>query len=336
VSLSLNISSGLVYNYRRWRWEKRFETRRSRFSSRVVSKLDPDKLPARFLSFVYSTTNLGDEIQTIAQLGFISRGADIKAIDRELTHEYRGTRRVLVSNGWFLHNTGAWPPSRDIDPIFISMHIAKPDLLTPENIAYFQKHEPIGCRDTHTLRLLQNAGIEAYFSGCLTLTLHNPYGDEERDIPAVICDSHLSEGRDYPPSAPRLLKKLVPEEILRKAIRVEQECSPANLLDYRRKAIMAEGLLDLYARARVVITSRLHCALPCIAMGTPVVFLHRNYDHDTRFDGLREYLNGFGPDNGQPYIDWAHPPKADITQLRALLEQSLTARLTRMRVCETN
>jgi Polysaccharide pyruvyl transferase len=328
VNLGINISTGLRYNCRRWLWEKRFEKRRSRFSSRLFCKLGPERSADRFLSFVYSRTNLGDEIQTIAQLGFIPQGASIKAIDRELTHRYRGGRRTLIANGWFLHNVRAWPPSRDVDPVFISMHIAKPEMLTPANIAYFQEHEPIGCRDTFTVRLLQDAGVEAYFSGCLTLTLRNPYKDDERDIPAIVSDSHLSDARDYPPSAPGLLKKLVPEEILRSAILVEQECSPAFALDYSRKALMAERLLDLYARARVVITSRLHCALPCIALGTPVIFLHRNYDNDTRFDGLREYLNGYGPGTERPSIDWSSPWKPDITQLRALLEHALAKRLT--------
>ena len=45
-------------------------------------------------------------------------------------------------------------------------------MLSPEGIAYLQKHAPIGCRDHYTLQLLQKHQIPAYFSGCLTLSLN--------------------------------------------------------------------------------------------------------------------------------------------------------------------
>ncbi len=35
----------------------------------------------------------------------------------------------------------------------------------------------------------------------------------------------------------------------------------------------AELVLLEYARAHCVVTSRLHCALPCVAFGTPVIFV---------------------------------------------------------------
>ncbi|MHB9292886.1 hypothetical protein Holit_01999 [Hollandina sp. SP2] len=44
-------------------------------------------------------------------------------------------------------------------------------MLSPAGIKYLKKHEPIGCRDYGTVKLLGKYGINAYFSGCLTLTL---------------------------------------------------------------------------------------------------------------------------------------------------------------------
>jgi hypothetical protein len=52
--------------------------------------------------------------------------------------------------------------------------------------------------------------------------------------------------------------------------------------------------LKLYSEASLVITSRLHCALPCVAFGTPVLFLHRNMKSDCRFDSLLCNLLGDG------------------------------------------
>jgi polysaccharide pyruvyl transferase WcaK-like protein len=54
----------------------------------------------------------------------------------------------------------------------------------------------------------------------------------------------------------------------------------------------AEALLERYARARLVITSRLHGALPCLALGTPVIFVHRDLD-SPRFSGLLDYLRAY-------------------------------------------
>ena len=56
---------------------------------------------------------------------------------------------------------------------------------------------------------------------------------------------------------------------------------------------MAESLLKKYARAKLVITSRIHCALPCLAMGTPVIFVNGfdSFVDSCRFDGILELFN---------------------------------------------
>lgn len=52
----------------------------------------------------------------------------------------------------------------------------------------------------------------------------------------------------------------------------------------------ARGLLEIYEQADLVLTSRIHCALPCLGMGTPVV-LFVNDEWDLRFPGLIDWLN---------------------------------------------
>ena len=49
----------------------------------------------------------------------------------------------------------------------------------------------------------------------------------------------------------------------------------------------ARKLLLDYGRASMVITTRIHCALPCSGMDTPVLFVHGN-DGDGRYRGLIE------------------------------------------------
>ena len=53
----------------------------------------------------------------------------------------------------------------------------------------------------------------------------------------------------------------------------------------------ARSLLNSYSSASLVITSRLHCALPCLAMGTPCIFVSEDtLKNDGRFNGLYELL----------------------------------------------
>lgn len=59
---------------------------------------------------------------------------------------------------------------------------------------------------------------------------------------------------------------------------------------FEERVQMAEQLLAQYANARLVITSRLHAALPCLAFGTPVLFVVENVN-DPRFSGNLELLN---------------------------------------------
>ncbi|MBO7721305.1 MAG: polysaccharide pyruvyl transferase family protein [Kiritimatiellae bacterium] len=57
--------------------------------------------------------------------------------------------------------------------------------------------------------------------------------------------------------------------------------------DYSRK------MLERYSRARFCVTSRIHCALPCVAMGVPVVFVDAGDKNlgEGRFDGVLDLFN---------------------------------------------
>ena len=56
---------------------------------------------------------------------------------------------------------------------------------------------------------------------------------------------------------------------------------------------LAKKYLDKYARAKLVISTRVHGALPCLAFNTPVIFVNKIYDYK-RFPGLYELLNTVG------------------------------------------
>ena len=142
-----------------------------RFSSSAFESSGLSAVGHNFAALAYSTINIGDEIQTIAQLGFLPPHLELATVNRDHLDRYRGIRRILIANGWFLHNRGNWPPASNLDLVFVSFHMA--DEWQPDDVAlaYLRLHAPIGCRDLSTVQRLQGYGIEAYFTGCLTLTL---------------------------------------------------------------------------------------------------------------------------------------------------------------------
>ena len=117
-----------------------------------------------------STVNIGDDIQTLAGINFLKKHGinDYVFVDREELSDYNGEPIKLVMNGWYMHNIKKFPPSDKIHPIFVSMHVWDENLIK-ENVEYFKKHQPIGCRDEYTVKLFKKYGIDAYFTGCLTL-----------------------------------------------------------------------------------------------------------------------------------------------------------------------
>jgi hypothetical protein len=258
--------------------------------------------------------NVGDNIQSLAAKQFLPQ-VDI-FLNREHLGEYHGEKTKIIMNGWFTHNIHNWVPSDDIDPIFVSFHMnntAAPYMLNEKGIAYLKKHEPIGCRDKFTVDTLKEKGIEAYFTGCLTLTLDSYRVDEsEREGKIYIVDplysyprpekvfynskqtlKNILNGKAFQLGKKnRHVRNFISDEVLNDSEFINQE-PPSNTYSDAQKFQMAEDLLNKYARAKMVITSRIHCALPCLALGTPVIFVNGfdSFVDSCRFDGILELFN---------------------------------------------
>lgn len=258
--------------------------------------------------------NVGDYVQSLAARQFLPQVDQY--MNREKLGEYSGEKIKLIMNGWFTHNIHHWVPADNIDPLFVSFHLnstAAPFMLTDKGIAYLKKHEPIGCRDKFTVQILEEKGIKAYFTGCLTLTLDNyKVDDSERGDDIYIVDPFYNyPNTDKLFKSPKYfvkgvlkgdafklgkinehLKKVVDKELLESAHYVTQVLPPGKQND-DEKFTYAEDCLKKYAKAKLVITSRIHCALPCLAMGTPVIFLNgfNTFVDTCRFDGISELFN---------------------------------------------
>jgi len=276
--------------------------------------------------------NIGDVVQSLAAKQFLPR-VDVY-VDREQLSKVKSDKRIrLIMNGWFKSIPQDWPPSPDIDPLFVSFHISPgcaKELTSDESIKYFKEHQPIGCRDYYTRDLLREKGVDAFFSGCLTLTLKSNITEKSDEILLVDLDKEAvknlpteilnkSAVLDYYRYAPFVQKmyNLIKNRCsfvdnLKEKTPYQLQYRLTSLLSKRatsKKLRGAERFLERYAKAKLVVTSRLHCALPCLAFGTPVVFVHKNLK-DPRFGGLVEYLRAYSLEEFKDkvcQIDWESP-----------------------------
>lgn len=258
--------------------------------------------------------NIGDYIQSLAAQSFFKNY--IAKINREKSAYYDRDDIYLIMNGWFTHTqTNEWIPSEKIKPLLISFHLnhsSVPYLLSKEGIEFFKKNQPIGCRDEFTVNEFKKRDIDAYFSGCLTLTLDRYKKNNIKREGIYIVDPLY----DYPQKMyimenyKTLIKSIIngnifktrkiknhmenifTQELLDQAEYITQVL-PGNKYSYSEKFEIADSLLEKYSTAKLVITSRIHCALPCLAMGTPVIYINGfdNFFDTCRFEGILELFN---------------------------------------------
>tara|TARA_B110000438_G_scaffold283060_1_gene310692 strand:- start:2130 stop:3062 length:933 start_codon:yes stop_codon:yes gene_type:complete len=262
-----------------------------------------------FLSYSKSN-NLGDYIQSIAAKHLI--GKKFINVDREKLNTYPGPSLNLIMNGWFMENPKNWPPTKNIKPLIISFHLnptAEKKMLSVSGVEYFKKHEPIGCRDTYTQKILSKRGIKAYFSGCLTLTLQNKNKGYKKDgilivsalermNPKISMNNFFIQLAKFPKKyynykkSKRKLEAFISDQKPLKAITKSQIVDITQHTE-QEKFLLAQKQLDMISKSKLVITSRIHTALPAIALGTKVIFLTDGLDHinqKSRLEGLSDYF----------------------------------------------
>ena len=278
----------------------------------------------------YEYFNIGDYIQSLAAKQYF------KEIDvyvcREQLDTYFGDDVKMIFNGWFTHEPDNWPPSLHIHPLFVSFHInsvAAEKLTNVTSISYLKKYEPIGCRDKKTAELLKALNVNAYFSGCLTLTLGKIYKRKDPDGKIYFVDPHFKANKDIKYITKYLITLLTKyriikiisnkmynttnmhsmlkasafygtysnifsDDVLTNAEYLCQEMRSSEISNHENRFLFAENLLDKYCSANFIVTSRIHCALPCLGIGTPVLYVENQQQAETshcRLDGLRELLH---------------------------------------------
>jgi hypothetical protein len=233
--------------------------------------------------------NFGDDIQSVAAIELLPH-VDL-FLDRENLNFSNINEEVrFICNGWFMDNPDNWPPANNLSPLFISFHITNWNksyikLVGKNLLDYYKKYEPIGCRDLYTLDLFKKMGVKAYYSGCLTLTLKNKFSDSERTNEILLVDP---VNHSIPNGMTRkILNSLIPQSLIPSVHSISHYHDES--MDINQCIDHARNLIDRYSKAHLIITSRIHAALPAIALGTPVLFLDLGFEANksrNRFGGI--------------------------------------------------
>ena len=258
-----------------------------------------------------SINNLGDEIQILAidnvyrQMGIDPN--EIVYIDMHDLHNYDGDYVILpVTLPLFdyVERGIAGRFSKKIVPVFLGFTLVK-STLEKEEIEYLCRHEPIGCRDERTLEILRAYGIESYLHGCITITF--PRSKEGEVNP---------RGYVYLVDVDSAFLPHIPGEIMRSA-RTRTHLVSSQINGPKEQAWLQ---YEEYKRnARLVLTSRLHCALPCLAYGIPVILMAEKVSF--RFSWLEKILPIYEL-NEVDHINWC--PKVQLTKAHQDRVLSLT------------
>lgn len=284
--------------------------------------------------------NLGDDLRTLAAMQLLPRVdhvLNVNRLDEPIEGLAADDRVVALLSGNALRESAHWLPDRHIAPVYVGVHVSREDVwgvpfskLDGAGRDYLMACAPIGCRDERTLRQLDGLRIPHALTGCVTLTLQKPQVKVPSGQDYICCV-------DVPEEVTRLLQ--VHAEAARLTVRemTHQLTSPS--LDFRHRMHQAENVVKRYAGARFVVTRRLHCAMACLAVGTPVLLLyHSDYEDITRFaplDGMvrTQPVDAFLQEvrsSGMPVV-WSNPTEVEEwrEKLLQLVAQGLQAAETR-------
>jgi lipopolysaccharide biosynthesis glycosyltransferase len=261
---------------------------------------------------VLTSGNLGDYIQTLGMLANVLRLADVRfsgedglgelatglqsrvrpelrrrdvggaihliGVDRDFSGEAQIPPDTwMLAFGWHMHPLFDlrydFPYHPNLRPLYLSFHVNRLEMLSEAALEELRRHGPVGCRDWTTVFLLLSAGIDAFFSGCVSLTVDALFPTR--------AEAYRGGGPvgliDVPPHAAGGARRVRSYSHQADAYAIMPLADGLRAADAALKGYQRE--LD---RA---VTNRLHAYLPLTALGVPVDF-RPGRKGDVRFAGL--------------------------------------------------
>lgn len=271
------------------------------------------------LLYYKDTDNIGDDIQTYAASRFLPKIDYL--VDRENLEKFIPKKREhvkVIMNAWYIHDKFNFDISPYIIPLHVSMFFKKfpyeagitigSDYINDNIIENLRKYSPVGTRDIHTKKIMDKLKIDNYFSGCMTLTI-NKFDDVKKGdyIVAVGLKSDEIEH----------IKKCTKREVIEFKQDVKRGSFSNESWDERKERV--EQTLRLYQGAHMVVTTKLHCSLPCLALETPILLLYDDSfkENEDRIGTYLPYLNNINrKDFFESEINFEKPKKNSSKYLK--------------------
>lgn len=253
--------------------------------------------------------NIGDWIQMLAMENLYKEWGiqDYIRVSRNDARIYDGEYVFVPWNGYNTlinkigYKTDTFPLSNRIIPVFVSFHFH--DSYIPKDMEkQLRQYAPIGCRDEETMINMRKHGIPSYLSGCVTALLPIRKKDEEKQKKILFIDT------------PKGIEEYVPNDIKERAeyhknvYHIKRNGGELYMTKEEAEQVYEYAKKTLkYWRdnAQLVVTSRLHVASPCLAMGIPVILASEHFDG--RFSWIEKYLKLY-PKNRWKEIEWYPEP----------------------------
>ena len=271
-----------------------------------------------------TTQNIGDDIQTYAakcRLPSVDYFIDRETLDRFETPDKKPA--AIVMSAWYMWHKWNWPPSKYVVPLMTGIHFsdhqASEQAGSPVGTEfiegcgrdYMNAWGPIGCRDLYTLNKFTEVDINSFFSGCITLTLPNqPRVEHEREYICAV---------DLPANILAKLKEILKDKDIDIVQTTHYKDYRNSTASWEEREQAVKELLTIYQNAKCVVTRRLHCALPCLAMGVPVFVTNRHKRPVSgRFDPYYDWISNCSYQEfseGKFDYDFADPPKNNTAYL---------------------
>lgn len=271
--------------------------------------------------------NLGDCIQTLGVENVYKKAGikpdELSFVNRDDIKVYDGPACHLVMQSWFGNYANVFPLpwSNKITPIFLGFHLntindTRERFIKERIYEKMKAFEPIGCRDRNTRDFLKSLGVNAYFSGCMTLTF-----DKRQQEPV--------NGKIFLVDLDKRVWKKLPN-----FIKETGDTSITHFYYWNQYPVTEQGgwefekhARDVLARyekeAKLVITSKIHVAMPCMAMGIPVIFITQNPKGE-RFDVIRGLVPIYSH-RDMKYINW-NPKPVNLDNLKkTIIDNAITA-----------
>lgn len=255
-----------------------------------------------------NSANIGDNFQSYTTKKILEKlGYNVDYIDRD-KKDTSNDKKLFFINGYYSPKTIRglnFDFSENTNVIFYNMHLAGDNqrdqflrnkfLKNPKIQKVFKKFEPIGCRDEWTTQFLKKNGFDAKNNGCITLLLDKRTKEQEKNAKKCI----LVDVDEFVP---------IPRKYKNNYEYKSQMIEDGEKLTNNEKIKLTHEMLEYYKNnAKLIITSRFHCAMPCIAMGIPVVFF--GDINSRRCIGLKNYI---------PYYDYTHLGFRQTSHLKKL------------------